>query len=127
MVLRRLHTWEFKEDVVARANEEGTHIPDLARELAINSTMIRRWQKEKAAGRWEGHPSGAVLNAPKRKYNKPGGLPVTSESAPKPKSTSNSEELETLKLQVLMLTRENELLRKMVEHYIKLQPTTKGS
>jgi transposase-like protein len=117
MVLRRLHTWEFKEDIVARANEEGAFPPDIAREAGINPSMLQRWMKEKAAGKWEGHPTGAVLNMPKRKY-KTQQVPAT---VPTKTPIASNDQVDKLRQKIDFLTKENDLLRKMVALYITLQ------
>lgn len=119
MVLRRLYTWEFKEDIVEKATQPGVHPANVAREAGINSGLVQRWIKEKAAGAWDGHPAGAALNLPK-KYNKKQ-LPTEIQRAPSASSASN-DQVDKLQRKLDFLAKENDLLRKMVALYITLQP-----
>lgn len=47
---RRLFTAEFKRDQVARVEHQEITLAELARELSISPSVVRRWQRLSTAG-----------------------------------------------------------------------------
>lgn len=102
---------EFKEDAVRRANADPTNIPKIARELEINSTMLRRWMKEKESGHWDRahyrRKSGTAVSTP---------LPPQSNLDKPPKVSGDTE---GLRRKLAEVTEERDLLKQALTYYLK--------
>ena len=47
---RRKYSWEYKREAVALANDPGVTKSQIARELGINTSLLRRWHRELKEG-----------------------------------------------------------------------------
>ena len=46
MSQRKRYTKQFKEEAIQLVNQEGVSLTQIARDLGINASMLRRWRKE---------------------------------------------------------------------------------
>lgn len=95
---RRVHSDRFKAEAVERALAPGAVLSQIATDLDINSTMLRRWVKERAA---RAGSAVAVLS------------PTPVRRAPA------TDELEQLRKRVAALTDELAVVKAALRHYMR--------
>ena len=59
MTTRRQYTKEFKLDAVRLVTEHGYRVAEAARNLGINTNMLRRWVQESQADQAQAFPGKA--------------------------------------------------------------------
>jgi transposase-like protein len=112
MVARRIFPQEFREEAVRRAEEPGVRVAELATELDVNISVLRRWIKEKKAGRWENHVP----------YSKrPKAVPAIASSDPQEKPPKVSSSNQELQQHLAIITQERDMLKQMLAFYLNKQ------
>lgn len=91
---RRRYTAEFKREAVRLAQQPEVSRVQVARELNIHPSLLRKWEEQFAAGRWEAKP----------------GVALKSEQA---------QELERLRRELRRVTMERDILKKAVAYFAK--------
>ena len=91
---RRRYTGEFKREAVRLAQQREVPRVQVARELNIHPSLLRKWEEQFASGRWEAKP----------------GVALRSESA---------QELERLRRELKRVTMERDILKKAVAYFAK--------
>lgn len=95
--LRRAFTREFKREAVKLATESGHPTAQIARDLGLTPTLLRRWKQESA-----GDPSAAFPGKGRRK--------------------PHEEELVRLKRDLARVTQERDFLKSVAAYFAKPSP-----
>lgn len=116
-ILKRMHTREFKEEAVRRAQADPENRAAIARSLDLNSTMLLRWVREKESGHWDRktwrrNPPGTQVATPKKPPR--GDAPA----APATAQPNATEAFLKLKKLVDDLTTERDMLKATLAHYL---------
>lgn len=91
---RRRYTGEFKREAVRLAHQREVPRVQVARELNIHPSLLRKWEEQFAAGRWEAKPGAALKSEP-------------------------AQELERLRRELRRVTMERDILKKAVAYFAK--------
>lgn len=91
---RRRYTAEFKREAVRLAQQPEVSRTQVARELNIHPSLLRKWEEQFASGRWESK-SGVVLRS------------------------EQAQELERLRRELRRVTMERDILKKAVAYFAK--------
>jgi len=94
MTTRRQYTKEFKLDAVRLVTEHGYRVAEAARNLGINTNMLRRWVQESQADQAQAFPGNGRL-------------------------TPEQEELRRLRAENRQLKLEREVLKKATAFFAK--------
>jgi transposase-like protein len=113
-IMKRMHTREFKEHAVNRANEEGAILSQVARDLDIGSNILRRWMKEKETGHWD---RPFYRRDSKKKGGRHTAAAVSSTPARADQDTKDT--CATLRQQLKDITAERDMLKNMLSYYLK--------
>jgi transposase len=115
MVARRVFPQEFREEAVRRAEEPGVRVAELATELDVNISVLRRWIKEKKAGRWDKN------YVPYAKRPKTKGVPTIATDEPPEKPPKVSSSNQELQQHLATITQERDMLKQMLAFYLNKQ------
>lgn len=91
---RRKHSAEFKREAVRLANQVGVTKKQVAQELGIHTTLLRRWIEQFESGTWEAKP-GAMLKS------------------------AQTQELERLRRELNRVKTERDILKKALAYFAK--------
>ncbi len=89
---RRQYSKEYKQEAVQLAQQSHTSVTEVARNLGINNTMLRRWIKES---------------------NEPAKQAFTGQGSPR------DEEISQLKRELAQVKRERDFLREAAAYFVK--------
>ena len=67
---RRKFTGEFRREAVRLAREGGVTKTQVARELGISLSLLRRWIDQFESGAWETTPGAALKSAQTQEFEK---------------------------------------------------------
>lgn len=91
---RRRHAAEFKREAVRLAQQPEVSRTQVARELNIHPSLLRKWEEQFSSGRWEAKPGAALKSEP-------------------------AQELERLRRELRRVTMERDILKKAVAYFAK--------
>lgn len=97
MVTRRKHSAEFKREAVRLAKQEGVAQAQVARELGIHVSLLRKWAEQFETGRWDGTGDGTL-------------------------KSGQTQELEKLRRELNRVKTERDILKKALAYFAK-EPT----
>lgn len=124
---RRDYSREFKEEAVSKCLAAG-NFSQVGRELDVNDNILRRWVREKETGHWDKVRQATFKNPITITHNlntapTPAPLPARAANRPPPDSLKSKDhnlgELDRLRTLVEELTKERDLLKQMLAHYLK--------
>ena len=91
---RRRHSAEFKREAVRLAQRGGVTKQQVAQELGIHPTLLRKWIEQFESGVWEAKPGAALRSAP-------------------------TQELERLRRELARTRTERDILKKALAYFAK--------
>jgi transposase len=91
---RRQFSAEFKREAVQAARKPGSSVAQVAKELELSDSVLRRWIRQFGSGRWEAAP-GKELKA------------------------ASTQELERVKRELNRVRMERDILKKALAYFAK--------
>ncbi len=91
---RRKYTAEFKREAVRLVQQAGVRKSEVARELGLHPTLLRRWIEQFEAGVWEATPGAAL-------------------------KSGQTQELERLRRELNRVKTERDILKKALAYFAK--------
>jgi len=91
---RRQFSAEFKREAVQAAKRPGSSVAQVAKELELSDSVLRRWIRQFGSGRWEAAP-GKELKA------------------------ASAQELERVKRELNRVRMERDILKKALAYFAK--------
>jgi transposase len=70
MARRRKHSPEFKREAVRLAKRSGASQAQVAQELGIHVSLLRKWTEQFEAGHWDSAGGGALKSGPTQELEK---------------------------------------------------------
>jgi transposase len=93
---RRTFTDEFKREAVRLVEQPGGAVSQVARDLGLEPSVLRRWVAQMRGGNWEATPG-------------------------KPLKTAQQQEIEQLRRELAKVKTERDILKKAVGYFAKDQ------